>query len=79
MCFLSFISMTEAQGMARGEDNVESCMDESKLCTSFEDVPSCVDANRVITWLRPIGKAREDTHFGGNFIFPRMFRFLFPP
>ena len=52
--------MTEAQRMARGEDNVESGMDESSSSTSFEDVPSRVDADGVITWLRPVGEARAD-------------------
>ena len=34
--------------MARGEDNVESCMDKSSSSTSSKDVPSHVDENGVI-------------------------------
>ena len=44
--------------MARGEDNVESCVDESSSSTLFEDVPSCVGMNGVIMWLRPTEEAR---------------------
>ena len=32
--------MTEADRMARGEDNVESYLDESSSSTSSKDVPS---------------------------------------
>ena len=60
MCFPCFVSVTEAQRMTRGEDNVESCVDESSSSTLFEDVPSCVDVNGVITWLRPVGEAKAD-------------------
>ena len=46
--------------MARGEDNVESCMDKGSSSTSFEDVPSHVDTNGVIMWLKHVGEARAD-------------------
>ena len=50
--------MTEAQRMARGEDIVESSGGKIMSSTMFEDVPSRVNANGVITWLRPVGEAR---------------------
>ena len=77
MCFLGFISVTEAQRMTKEEDNVESCVDESSSSTSYEDVPSLVDANGVITWLRPVGEARENT-FWRKFSFPPNVRVSFP-
>ena len=46
--------------MTRGEDNVESCVDETSSFTLFEDVPSYVDANGVITWLRPVEEAKAE-------------------
>ena len=46
--------------MARGEDTIESCVDEISSSTSSEDVPSHVDANGVITWFKPIEEAREN-------------------
>ena len=64
--------------MAREEDNVESCVDKSSSSTSSEDVPSHVDANGVITCLRPIREARAYV-FWRKFSFPPLFRFLFPP
>ena len=64
--------------MTRGEDIVESCVDEISSSTFSEDVPSCVDANGVIRWLKPVREDKQK-HFGGNFLFPPMYRFLFPP
>ena len=58
MCFPSFVSMTKAQMMARGEGNIESCLDES---SSSEDVPSRVEGNGVITWLKPVRETRVDS------------------
>ena len=46
--------------MAKGEDNVGSRVDEGPSSSSSEDVPSRVDATRVITWLRPIGEPQEN-------------------
>ena len=66
--------------MARGEDNVESCVDESSSSTLFEDVPSRVGMNGVIMWLRPTEEARTYA-FWKKFssLPPPMSRFLFPP
>ena len=64
--------------MVKEKDNVESCVDESSSSTLSEDVPSHVDANGVITWLRPIREARADA-FWRKFSFPPLFMFLFPP
>ena len=47
------------QGMARGEDNVGSCVDEGPSSTSSEDFPSRVDGIGVIMLLRPIGESRS--------------------
>ena len=41
--------------MAKGEDNIGSHTDEGLSATSFEDIPLCVDATRVIMWLNPVG------------------------
>ena len=63
--------------MARGEDNIESCMDESSSSTSSEDIPSRVDANGVIMWLRPVGEVRVGS-FWRKFSFSLMSEFIFP-
>ena len=42
--------------MVREENNVGSCMDEGLSSSSYEDVPSRVDAIGVITWLRLVGE-----------------------
>ena len=34
VCFSDFASVTKAQRMARGEDNVESCVDKGSSSTS---------------------------------------------
>ena len=69
--------MTEAQRMARGEDIVESSGGEISFSTPFEDVPSRVNANGVIMWLRPIGEARTYA-FWRKFSFPPNVRVSFP-
>ena len=69
--------MMEAQRMARGEDNVESCVDESSSSTSSEDVPSRVDANGVITWLKLVREASANA-FWMKFSFPPNVRVSFP-
>ena len=46
------------QGMARGEDNVGSRVDEGPSSTSSGDFPSRVDAIGVIMVLRPVGESR---------------------
>ena len=47
--------------MAKGKDNVGRRVDEDLTSTSFEEVLSCEDATRVITWLRPVGDSRADS------------------
>ena len=69
--------MTEAQRMARGEGIVESSGGEISSSTPFEDVPSRVNANGVITWLRPVGEARTYA-FWRQFSFPPNVRVSFP-
>ena len=63
--------------MAKGEDNVESCMDKRTSSTSSENVPSHVDVNEVITWLRPVREARADA-FWKKFSFPPNVQVSFP-
>ena len=63
--------------MAREEDIVESCVGEISSSTSFEDVPSRVNANGVITWLRPVGEARTYA-FWRKFSFPPNVQVSFP-
>ena len=77
MGFLGFVSMMEAQMMAKGEDNVESCVDESSSSILSEDALSRADVNEVITWLKPVGEARVDV-FWRKFSFPPIYGFLFP-
>ena len=48
----------DSQEMAKGEDSVGSREGEGPPSTSFEDVPSRVDAIGVITWLKPVGEPR---------------------
>ena len=54
------------------EDNVGSCV-KKKLSSfsygAFEEVISHVDANRVITWIRPIKESWADA-FWKRFSFP---------
>ena len=47
--------------MAKWEDYVKSCVDESSSYTSYDDIPSRVDMNVVITWLKLVGEARADS------------------
>ena len=63
--------------MARGEDIVESSVGEISSSTLFEDVPSRVNANGVITWLRPVEEARTYA-FWRKFSFPPNVRVSFP-
>ena len=55
--------------MAREEDNIESCVDESSSSTLFEDVPCRVEVNGVIMWLKPVRETRVDS-FWRRFSFP---------
>ena len=57
------------QRIAIREDNMGSWVEEGPFSTSAEDPLSCVDATRVITWLRPVGKSRVDA-FWKKFSFP---------
>ena len=63
--------------MARGEDNVGRCVDEDPPSTSAKEVPSHVDANGVMMWLRPVGESRADA-FWKKFSFPPKARVSFP-
>ena len=63
--------------MAIREDNVGSQVEEGPSSTSFEDPFPCVDATRVITWLRPIGKSRVNA-FWKKFSFPLNVQVSFP-
>ena len=71
------ISDDGTQRMARGEDNVGSCVNEGPFSTSSEDVPSRVYATRVITWLRP-DKESQANAFWEKFTFPPNVRVSFP-
>ena len=55
--------------MARREDNIGSHRDEGPSSTSSQDVPSCVNAAGIITWLILVGESRADT-FWKKFSFP---------
>ena len=63
--------------MARREDIVESYVGEISSSTSFEDVPSHVNTNGAITWLKPVGEARTYA-FGRKFSFPPNVQVYFP-
>ena len=43
-----------------GEVDLGCSGDDETFSSCFEDVPSRVDGNGVITWLRPVGEARVD-------------------
>ena len=65
--------------MAGGGDYVGSCMGEEPSSSSygaFGEVFSRVDANGVITWIRPIGESRADA-FWKRFSFPPHVHALF--
>ena len=64
------------QRMAREEDNVGTRVDKGPSSTSYEDVPSRVDATGVITWLRLVGKPRVDV-FWKKISFPPNVRVSF--
>ena len=64
--------------MARGEDNIGSRVDEGSSSTSSKDVPSRVDATKVITWLKSVGKSQANA-FWKKFPFLLMFVFFFLP
>ena len=53
-------------------------MDEDLPSSSLEDVPSCVDAIGVITWLRPVREPQVDA-FWKKFSFPPKSGFYFLP
>ena len=63
--------------MAKGKYNVGRRVDEDLTFTYFEEVLSCEDATRVITWLRPVRESRVDA-FGKKVSFPPNFRVSFP-
>ena len=64
------------QRMARGEYNIRSHVDEGSSSTSYEDVPSRVDAARVIIWLKTIRKSWAYA-FWKKFSFPSNVRVYF--